>query len=142
MHDCMLSGWCIYRMPLQLQHSSIIQEPVLWLAWEPPVARLMLRTALLSLSATQSCLPSADRLMPEGCAQEVEGPLRPAQGDQDSTQEPVMMSDIARSHVTLRGDLAIHAQAAAQSYLMHEIRRRCAHERGSHHWRCARSHRR
>ncbi len=126
-------------MPLQLQHSSIMREPVLWLAWEPPVARLMLRTALLSLSATQSWLPSADRLMPEGCAQEVEGPLRPARGDQDSTQEHAMMSDIARSQVTLRGGLATHAQAASHSYLRHQIRRGCAQESGGYHWRCARS---
>ena len=59
---------------------------MLWLAWEPPVVRLRLRTALLSLSATQSWLPSADRLRPEGCAQEVDGPLRPAIGNQDSAQ--------------------------------------------------------
>ena len=77
------------------------------------MARLMLRTALLSLSATQSWLPSADRLMPDGCAQEVDGPLRPARGDQDSRQEHVMMSDIPWRQVTLRGGLAIHAQAAA-----------------------------
>lgn len=41
------------------------------------MVRLMLRTVLLSLSATQSSLPSAERLMPEGCAQDVLGPLRP-----------------------------------------------------------------
>lgn len=84
-------------MLLHLQHFSIMRGLVFQLACEPPVARLMLRTALLSLSATQSWLPSADRLMPDGCAQEVQGPLRPASSSQDFTQEYLINSDIAHS---------------------------------------------
>ncbi len=42
-----------------------------------PLERDMLRTVLLSLSATQRERPSAASARPEGCAQELDAPDRP-----------------------------------------------------------------